>query len=231
MVGGLLMKKVLVAAALAFLGSMTAANADVVWTNWTSGTADPVNGAATGTLGGIGVSYAGEMQCLNCFASNWSPASTWEGGPVNSAPPDNSGIQLFGGSPPVTDTLTFNSPVTNPVLAIVSLGQGGVNASFDFTPLTFTLLGGGPSSTWHGQPLTSTGDVVFGTEGNGLVLFTGTFSSISWTNPTYENYYAFTVGSVSGVPEPATWAMMILGFLGVGFMAYRRKGKPALRLV
>jgi PEP-CTERM motif len=26
-----------------------------------------------------------------------------------------------------------------------------------------------------------------------------------------------------GVPEPSTWAMMILGFMGVGFMAYRRK--------
>jgi hypothetical protein len=25
------------------------------------------------------------------------------------------------------------------------------------------------------------------------------------------------------VPEPSTWAMMILGFAGLGFMAYRRK--------
>jgi hypothetical protein len=32
----------------------------------------------------------------------------------------------------------------------------------------------------------------------------------------------------SAVPEPSTWAMMILGFLGIGFMAYRRKSKPAL---
>jgi hypothetical protein len=29
--------------------------------------------------------------------------------------------------------------------------------------------------------------------------------------------------NVSGVPEPSTWAMMILGFTGIGFMAYRRK--------
>ena len=35
-------------------------------------------------------------------------------------------------------------------------------------------------------------------------------------------------GSISAVPEPSTWAMMILGFAGVGFMAYRRKSKPAL---
>lgn len=28
---------------------------------------------------------------------------------------------------------------------------------------------------------------------------------------------------VSAVPEPSTWAMMLLGFAGVGFIAYRRK--------
>jgi hypothetical protein len=27
----------------------------------------------------------------------------------------------------------------------------------------------------------------------------------------------------SSVPEPSTWAMMIMGFLGLGFMACRRK--------
>jgi len=31
------------------------------------------------------------------------------------------------------------------------------------------------------------------------------------------------------VPEPSTWAMMILGFAGVGFMAYRRKNQIAVR--
>jgi hypothetical protein len=34
-----------------------------------------------------------------------------------------------------------------------------------------------------------------------------------------------------GVPEPSTWAMMVLGFFGLGFVAYRRKGQGALRLV
>jgi hypothetical protein len=35
----------------------------------------------------------------------------------------------------------------------------------------------------------------------------------------------------SAVPEPSTWAMMILGFCGIGFMAYRRKQNgAALRL-
>jgi hypothetical protein len=34
--------------------------------------------------------------------------------------------------------------------------------------------------------------------------------------------------ATAAVPEPSTWAMMILGFAGLGFMAYRRKSKPAL---
>jgi hypothetical protein len=32
---------------------------------------------------------------------------------------------------------------------------------------------------------------------------------------------------VGAVPEPSTWAMMILGFCGMGFMAYRRKQNGA----
>jgi hypothetical protein len=38
----------------------------------------------------------------------------------------------------------------------------------------------------------------------------------------------FTISQVAAVPEPSTWAMMLLGFAGIGFMAYRRKAKPAL---
>jgi PEP-CTERM motif len=35
----------------------------------------------------------------------------------------------------------------------------------------------------------------------------------------------------SAVPEPATWAMMILGFLGIGFIGYRRKSsRPSFRI-
>jgi len=37
-----------------------------------------------------------------------------------------------------------------------------------------------------------------------------------------------TLSPVVAVPEPSTWAMMLLGFAGIGFVAYRRKSKPAL---
>jgi hypothetical protein len=38
-------------------------------------------------------------------------------------------------------------------------------------------------------------------------------------------------GQITAVPEPSTWAMLLLGFAGVGFMAYQRKSKPALMAV
>ncbi len=45
-----------------------------------------------------------------------------------------------------------------------------------------------------------------------------------------DNSGAFTVnvaGVTSGVPEPATWALMLLGFGGLGFAGYRASGKSA----
>ncbi len=40
-----------------------------------------------------------------------------------------------------------------------------------------------------------------------------------------------TADFTAAVPEASTWAMMILGFAGVGFMAYRRRNQVSLRLV
>jgi hypothetical protein len=37
-----------------------------------------------------------------------------------------------------------------------------------------------------------------------------------------------TLTIAAAVPEPSTWAMMILGFCGLGFMAFRRQSRPAL---
>jgi hypothetical protein len=47
------------------------------------------------------------------------------------------------------------------------------------------------------------------------------------TRYAYDPVGTFTP-EIAAVPEPSTWAMMFLGFAGIGFMAYRRKSKLAL---
>ena len=64
------------------------------------------------------------------------------------------------------------------------------------------------------------------------LLFTATSTStlISLTGNSGSAYIGLdNVNVSSAVPEPSTWAMMILGFLGVGFVAYRRKSRSAMR--
>jgi hypothetical protein len=55
--------------------------------------------------------------------------------------------------------------------------------------------------------------------------YTVTFSSAIPKGDTLEVGYTLS----SAVPEPATWAMMVLGFLGVGFISCRRRS-PGLNI-
>ena len=68
-----------------------------------------------------------------------------------------------------------------------------------------------------------------------------TFTTRTAGNLSFENFGGDNLGLIldnitvdsatptqtASVPEPSTWAMLLLGFAGVGFMAYRRKLKPA----
>ena len=117
--------------------------------------------------------------------------------------------------------------------------------------LTFSGLIGGPAVAAHIHCC-----VASNANGPVVIPFTGfpsatsgtysnTFTGISQTNIdgieaglSYVNIHnvTFPGGEIRGqllaaVPELSTWAMMILGFVGVGFMAYRRKAKPVLMAV
>lgn len=62
-------------------------------------------------------------------------------------------------------------------------------------------------------------------EVHGVLQFRGTFTQLSFTD-TNELWHGFTVGVggvAGGVPEPATWAMMILGFGAAGATIRRRR--------
>jgi hypothetical protein len=64
-----------------------------------------------------------------------------------------------------------------------------------------------------------------------LTVTTTTLPAGSYTLGFRSSSQVNVAGIHTDIPEPSTWAMMILGFAGVGFMAYRRKQNgQALRL-
>jgi hypothetical protein len=216
---------------LSLAGALLAAapvSAQTVWTDWTSATPGTA-GTAAGTLNGSAVTYNGQLLggvtfTDGGFAASWAPSTSFVGGSVTVGPASVGDILALNGAAAGTNTLTFASPVTNPVFAIWSLGQPGAQASFTFDAAP-TLQAGGPNITYGGSPITVAGNVVSGFEANGVVQFLGTFSSLSWTN-TFEHYYGFTVGvagTTAVIPEPETYALLGLGLAALGVAVRRRR--------
>jgi hypothetical protein len=201
------------------------AHADTIaWANWSSAISG-TPGSATGSIGGISVTYSGQTSGLTSVPS-WTPASSFTGGLVGNGPPNASSIQIEGGST-ITETITFSSMIVDPVFAIWSLGAANAPAIFDFESKSgesFTLVGGGPSTEFGGSSITVDGtnpQIIHGSEGNGVLQFDGSFSKITFTTPDFEDYYAFTVGydvtqtNPPPVPEPATLSLFGLGLVAL----------------
>ena len=61
---------------------------------------------------------------------------------------------------------------------------------------------------------------MFGAEGNGVIQFSGSFTSITFTTPDYENWYGFTVGEAT--PEPSSLILLGSGLLALGLLTRRQ---------
>ena len=231
----------IIAAGLLMIAAGGAQAATIDWSSWgtpATGNATSSPGSVTGVISaGLTVSYSGEVEGL--YAPSWSPTTTFAGGTVANGPTAavSYGIDLFGGTYGLTDTITFSQAVVDPVMAIWSLGGFGDSFGGNLPPAEFLFNAaepfvaeaGGPSAEYGGSALYIGGRcptyAVCGIESNGTIQFQGTFSSLTWTTPNYEDFYAFTVGgpeSGGGVPEPMTWALMIGGF-GLAGAALRRR--------
>jgi hypothetical protein len=204
-----------IAIASALLVATAPVFAQATWTDWTRATAGSP-GSASGTLNGATVSYAGQVLSNSVvnggFGSLWAPSGSFIGGTATTGPASVGDIITLNGAFTGTNTITFATPLMNPLFAIWSLGQPAFAASFTFSA-TPTLEAGGPNVSYGGRSITVSGNTVSGLEGNGVVQFAGTFDTISWTN-TPENYYGFTIGTsgIAGpIPEPASYALMLAG--------------------
>jgi hypothetical protein len=119
-------------------------------------------------------------------------------------------------------------------MAILSLGQPGLprtyafNAGFDVLNSGTGFFGGSPAGSLAEQA----GNVLSGLEGHGIIRFSGTFSSLSWTIPTAEFWHGFQIG-VQGIgdgppptPIPEPDSIALLGLVLAGLWLVRRR--PAM---
>lgn len=138
-------------------------------------------------------------------------------------------VTLAGGT-----TATFGyQDAANQITAVFTPGQLVIEDIFDplhlgiegsdgwtqtFTASTMGFFAGWKLSSSNFDPAFS------------KVTLTSTTLTVTWDgNVTGDQFDATFTTSVPSVPETSTWGMLLIGFTGVGFVAYRRKNKTALQ--
>jgi hypothetical protein len=103
----------------------------------------------------------------------------------------------------------------------------GNQLDIDFSSIYIDVVGNAFTQTSF-DPNTETWQLVPGinlTAGTHHLFVNGGYNTPIGQNPTYSGTL-----NITAVPEPATWALMLLGFGGIGF-AMRRRRRPVLAQV
>jgi hypothetical protein len=119
-------------------------------------------------------------------------------------------------------------------MALLAPGVGGpVNQIFNDNLLSPSI----PELDGNGFGFTTAGNLQWSIWGNGSSVSNwcsngsgGADHYCSWDTTTGvgDPHGSVTSFAIAAVPEPSTWVMILLGFAGAGFVASRRKSKPAL---
>jgi hypothetical protein len=133
------------------------------------------------------------------------------------------------------DQITFQLVGSSQFLTIASVTNNFADAASritNFSGSVFRIVGeiGGGDDIRVIGPVAATANCGANCQGFGgsAILTAGNYYlDISGIGGGTSGYGGTLSTSVSAVPEPSTWAMMILGFFGVGFMAYRRRNQTA----
>ena len=151
-------------------------NSNFFWSN-----APQITGtnSAAGTINGIGYTYSSSKPVYttsNVFAHSVFPSSY--------GIPNQTAIKNIEVS---RNTLTFDQPMTNPVLVFSSIGQPGIAVPIQFETPVQVL--------WSTATTINSPTRITGREGYAVVRLNGTFSSISFDYLAYENYVNFSFGA------------------------------------
>jgi hypothetical protein len=160
-------------------------------------------------------------------------------------------INVGGQSPSLTYTSQSLTTDNNPAISNAPHNgyalQPNVSAEIQYLAHIGVGLANGPTSTTITDEVTAIQAAIWELEygltakssdstiNNYIASFYSSALAVSpGGSPAEELYSSVHQSFVDGnpsltapVPEPSTWAMMILGFAGVGFVAYRRKSKPS----
>jgi len=226
------------AIAVVALNAIAAAGAHagtVAWTNWTSDTANTVSGSVLFGSSTVGVTYSGaqyQFAQINGVGTDYfSPTTPYISATVSNPPTP---VDIVALSAAGTSTITFSQAVVNPLIALVSWNGAHV-----------TFGGAGDSQTYNIQYLSSgcgfwgcgsfanqTSTSFDGSgELHGVIELLGTYTRISFTDTTPENWHGLTVGfqsvAVSAVPEPDVVWLMLAGTPILAAVARRHRMKAA----
>ncbi|WP_150048966.1 hypothetical protein [Methylomonas rhizoryzae] len=164
----------------------------------------------------IDVSYSGQYAWTDFTSGIFDDVpGSFTNAVYTNTPGSNGTIALTGTG---EGRFTFSHAVTNPLLALWSVGQPGYQVRFVFDTSNFEIVSEG-AGHWGGGSLVQDGNRVTGEEGNGLIQFYGSYTSIHFQLPDYEYYYGATIGApTSAVPPPGSiWLMgsTLLGLLSL----------------
>jgi hypothetical protein len=136
----------------------------------------------------------------------------------------------------------LNANGTNPTLVVqypslTTTITNDANTPFSFLSISLadadnTTDGGNIQFSFQHQDNTVDTIIVSLAEVQGLQTFT--FDETNLQNVSVKalttdgGYLQFDFVDVSAVPEPSTWAMMLLGFVGLGFLAHRKRAATRL---
>jgi hypothetical protein len=204
---------------------------EVTWADWTSSTSTTVSGSLATLPDAVDITFSsssGFAFVQTGGGTYWWTEGTpkpYTGGAVSNAPSNSDIIALGTGG---TKTISFSAPISDLYIAFVSWNGNVVDFDRPFVKVSegCGYWGCGTFSLGVDDTFVGSGEV------HGILYFPGTFTSLSFTDSS-EYWHGLTIGVAGlappppppGVPEPASWAMMIagLGLAGAALRTTRRR--------